>query len=90
MSNFHHSAQDTRVDDGHILRARLQNGNGDFVDAECNLNDCLGNDNGRFDWGGRGTSKSSSSSPLSSHTPTHTLHLIEETRAASPDQYLIP
>ncbi|KAK0374381.1 hypothetical protein CPAR01_00332 [Colletotrichum paranaense] len=61
MSNFHHSAQDTRVDDGHILRARLQNGNGDFVDAECNLNDCLGNDNGRFDWGGRGFADSAES-----------------------------
>ncbi|OHF00959.1 CVNH domain-containing protein [Colletotrichum orchidophilum] len=58
MSNFHLSAQDTRVDDGHILRARLQNGNGDFVDAEINLNDFLGNDDGRFQWGGQGFAQS--------------------------------
>ncbi|KAK1981845.1 CVNH domain-containing protein [Colletotrichum cereale] len=52
--SFHSSAQDIRIDDGHILRARLQNSNGDHVDAEFNLNDALGNTNGCFEWGGSG------------------------------------
>jgi hypothetical protein len=43
---FHYSAEDIRVDDGHMLRARLQNGNGDWVDSEIDLNEHLGNDNG--------------------------------------------
>ena len=36
--SFVHSAQDVRLDDGHTLRAKLQNGNGDWVDAEFDLN----------------------------------------------------
>ncbi len=43
---FHASAQDIRVDDGHILRARLSNSGGDQVDAEIDLNQFIGNDNG--------------------------------------------
>lgn len=43
---FHHSAEDIRVDDGHILRARLQNGEGEYIDAEIDLNNHIGNDNG--------------------------------------------
>ncbi|KAK1971051.1 CVNH domain-containing protein [Colletotrichum sublineola] len=50
--SFHTTAQDIRVDDGHMLRARLFNEGGDAVDAEYNLNDCLGNSNGSFEWGG--------------------------------------
>ncbi|CEJ94902.1 Putative Cyanovirin-N [[Torrubiella] hemipterigena] len=46
--SFHASAENIRVDDGHILRANL---NGQ--DAELDLNSCLGNNNGRFEWGGR-------------------------------------
>ncbi|KAK1999382.1 CVNH domain-containing protein [Colletotrichum falcatum] len=56
--SFHVSAQDIRVDDGHILRARLNNSNGDAVDAEYDLNDCLGNNNGTFEWGGNGFANS--------------------------------
>ncbi|OHW97947.1 CVNH domain-containing protein [Colletotrichum incanum] len=52
--SFHASAENIRVDDGHILRAQLHNGNGDAVDAELNLNDVLGNSNGSFEWGGAG------------------------------------
>ncbi|WQF86632.1 Putative cyanovirin-N [Colletotrichum destructivum] len=52
--SFHASAEDIRVDDGHILRARLFNGEGEAVDAELNLNDVLGNNNGSFEWGGGG------------------------------------
>ncbi|OLN97900.1 Cyanovirin-N-like protein [Colletotrichum chlorophyti] len=56
--SFHASAEDTRVDDGHILRARLQNGEGEFVDAELDLNQVLGNNNGSFEWGGEGFANS--------------------------------
>jgi hypothetical protein len=44
--SFHYSAQDIRVDDGHILRARLQRGDGEYTDAEIDLNDHIGADNG--------------------------------------------
>ncbi|KAK4175817.1 Cyanovirin-N [Triangularia setosa] len=50
--SFHLSAQDIRVDDGHILRARLDNGEGDWVDAELDLNTVLGNNDGIFEWEG--------------------------------------
>lgn len=46
--SFHASAQDIRVDEGHILRARLNNGGGDFVDAELDLNNVIGNNDGKF------------------------------------------
>ncbi|KAK4132230.1 CVNH domain-containing protein, partial [Trichocladium antarcticum] len=52
--SFHASAQDIRVDDGHILRARLQNTNGEEVDAEIDLNQCIGNNDGTFEWDGEG------------------------------------
>lgn len=45
---FHESAENIRLDDGHILRAQLRNGNGDLVDAEIDLNTVLGNSNGTF------------------------------------------
>jgi hypothetical protein len=44
---FHYSAEDIRVDDGHILRARLQKADGEWNDAEIDLNEFIGNDNGR-------------------------------------------
>ncbi len=44
--DFHVSAQNIRVDDGHILRARLSNSGGDQVDAEIDLNQLIGNNNG--------------------------------------------
>jgi hypothetical protein len=44
--SFHASAQDIRVDDGHMLRARLSNANGEEVDAEMDLNQFIGNRDG--------------------------------------------
>ena len=44
--SFHATAEDIRVEDGHILKARLRNGNGDLVDAELDLNQYLGNYDG--------------------------------------------
>jgi hypothetical protein len=49
MSNFHINAQDMRIDDGHILRCRLPNNNGEEVDAELDLNSCIGNNGGKLD-----------------------------------------
>jgi hypothetical protein len=47
---FHLSAEEDTIyiDDGHILRARLRNNDGDYVDAEIHLNNHLGNENGFF------------------------------------------
>lgn len=44
--SFHLSAADVRVDDGHILRANLTNGDGEQVEAEFDLNSVIGNNNG--------------------------------------------
>lgn len=44
--SFALSADNVRIDDGHILRATLRNGNGDNVDAEIDLDQFIGNDNG--------------------------------------------
>ncbi|KAL4812973.1 Cyanovirin-N [Aspergillus spinulosporus] len=48
--SFHHSAQDIRVEDGHRLLAQLQKEDGEWVDAEFDLNQILGNNNGHFEW----------------------------------------
>lgn len=44
--SFHISAQNISVQDNHILRASLQNADGEFVDAEFDLDTCIGNSNG--------------------------------------------
>ncbi|KAJ4288886.1 hypothetical protein N0V88_007219 [Collariella sp. IMI 366227] len=56
--SFHASAQDIRLDDGHMLRARLYNVNGEEVDAEVDLNQFIGNNDGNFEWGGENFSGS--------------------------------
>lgn len=45
--SFHHSAQNINIEDGHRLIAQLQTEDGEWVDAEFDLNQILGNDNGR-------------------------------------------
>ena len=50
--SFHLSAEDIELEDGHILKAKLGNGEGEMVDAELDLNYYIGNDNGSFQWGG--------------------------------------
>ncbi|KAK4160248.1 Cyanovirin-N [Cladorrhinum sp. PSN259] len=55
--SFHLSAQDIRLEDGHILKARLHNGD-DHVDAQIDLNTFIGNDDGNFQWDGRDFSHS--------------------------------
>ncbi|SPQ24158.1 ce873441-0667-47a3-bfba-aa72120037ea [Thermothielavioides terrestris] len=59
--SFHTSAQDIRVDGGHMLRARLRKVNGEEVDAEIDLNAFIGNNDGSFEWGGENFSKSAES-----------------------------
>ncbi|EQB47658.1 Cyanovirin-N-like [Colletotrichum gloeosporioides] len=56
--SFHVSAENIRVDDGHILRAALRNENGDLNETEIDLNNCLGNNDGHFEWNGNGYSNS--------------------------------
>ncbi len=53
--SFHCSAQNIRLDDGHILRAELANGDGEWIEAEIDLDGIIGNTNGSFEWGGEGT-----------------------------------
>lgn len=43
---FLQSAENVRVDDGHILRASLRNGEGNLQDAEFDLDQIIGNHNG--------------------------------------------
>jgi hypothetical protein len=46
--SFALSAEETRLDDGHMLRARLQKADGEWVDAELDLNTVIGNDDGMW------------------------------------------
>ena len=54
--SFHSSAEGITVDH-HILRAQLRNEDGNNVEAEINLDDYVGNNDGRFEWGGNGFSQ---------------------------------
>ncbi|KAI5814545.1 Cyanovirin-N [Pyronema omphalodes] len=51
MSYFHITASNIRLE-GHELVANLDNGSGEFTEARIDLNTVLGNENGRFNWGG--------------------------------------
>ncbi|KAB8219450.1 Cyanovirin-N [Aspergillus novoparasiticus] len=55
--NFSQSATDVRVD-GPILYARLENSDGYWEDAEFDLDQFIGNEDGRFVWGDNGFSQS--------------------------------
>ena len=44
--SFHLTAENIRIDDNHILRAKLKDADGNWHDAEIDLNNHLGNDNG--------------------------------------------
>jgi hypothetical protein len=45
---FTQSAENIRLDEGHLLRASLRNMNGDLVDAEFDLDQVIGNNWGPF------------------------------------------
>ena len=53
--SFHLSAENIRVEDNHILRARLRTEGGEWRDSEIDLDQHIGNTNGTFHWDGRGT-----------------------------------
>ncbi|PSR90465.1 Cyanovirin-N [Coniella lustricola] len=60
MSNFHHSCEidSCRVENGHILRCRVARADGEFVESEIDLNSCIGNEDGSFQWGAGNFSES--------------------------------
>ena len=59
--SFHISAQDVRVEDNHILKASIPNEDGELVEAELDLNTCIGNHDGMF--------SSSNWNPILLHQP---------------------
>ncbi|KAI5458331.1 Cyanovirin-N [Mariannaea sp. PMI_226] len=63
--SFQHTAQNIYLQDGHILRARLEDFGGNWVDAEIDLNNYIGNNYGSFEWGGAGFANSAESISLS-------------------------
>ncbi|KAL5327620.1 hypothetical protein ACEPPN_005321 [Leptodophora sp. 'Broadleaf-Isolate-01'] len=52
--SFHAAAQDVRVEDNHILKASIPNVDGEMIEAELDLNSCIGNNDGSFQWEGQG------------------------------------
>ncbi|GAQ33812.1 hypothetical protein ABZX51_003096 [Aspergillus tubingensis] len=50
--SFYRTAEDISLKDDHILVAKVANEEGEMVDSEFDLNSCIGNDEGRFLWGG--------------------------------------
>ncbi|KZZ87423.1 Cyanovirin-N [Ascosphaera apis ARSEF 7405] len=57
--SFQNSARNIRLEDGHILKAELADEQGDWHDAEIDLDEILGNDRGVLEWSGGGFSRSS-------------------------------
>ncbi|KAI5293744.1 hypothetical protein KEM52_005272 [Ascosphaera acerosa] len=49
--SFHESAKDIRLEDDHILKCTLLNGDGDECEAELDLNYYIGNIGGSLEWG---------------------------------------
>lgn len=44
--SFFRTAEDIRVEDGHILIARVANEEGEMVESTLDLNSCIGNEEG--------------------------------------------
>ncbi|ROV94269.1 hypothetical protein VMCG_08623 [Cytospora schulzeri] len=59
MSNFHHTAEipSIRVENGHMLHARIIKADGEHVHSQFNLDRCIGNQDGHFAWGGENFSQ---------------------------------
>ena len=60
--SFHHSADipSLRLENGRNLVGRLRNNGGSFQDASFNLDSCLSNNQGHFQWNGEGFSRTAS------------------------------
>ncbi|KAJ5182481.1 hypothetical protein N7492_000097 [Penicillium capsulatum] len=56
--SFHSSATSIELDDGHILKVTLLDGEGEEQEVEVDLNNHIGNDNGSFYWDGENFSES--------------------------------
>jgi hypothetical protein len=56
--SFHITGSDFRLEGKHILKGNLCDLDGIESPAEVNLDHCIGNNNGRFDWGSKGFSNS--------------------------------
>jgi hypothetical protein len=52
MVNFHMSAEDIELQDGHVLVCKCANEDGEMVDSQLDLNYYIGNNDGSFEWGG--------------------------------------
>ncbi|KAJ5649289.1 uncharacterized protein N7484_003012 [Penicillium longicatenatum] len=59
--SFHESGSNIEVEHGHILKAALRYGEDEERDAEIDLNDFIGNDDGHFCWGGQNFEESARS-----------------------------
>ena len=44
--SFAESAEDIRLEDGHVLVAQLRNEEDEMVEASIDLNECIGNNDG--------------------------------------------
>ncbi|PLN78752.1 Cyanovirin-N [Aspergillus taichungensis] len=58
MGAFHLTATDIRVEDGHLLVASLQYGDDEWQESTIDLDQYIGNDEGRFVWDGENFSDS--------------------------------
>ncbi|KAJ6110786.1 Cyanovirin-N [Penicillium sp. IBT 16267x] len=67
--SFHESATNIELEDGHILKARLRDGEGEEREAEMDLNQIIGNDNGHFCWDGENFKESATGIELSIEGP---------------------
>lgn len=48
--SFHESSTDIELDDDHILKATLRDGDGEEHESELNLNEIIGNNDGKYSW----------------------------------------
>ncbi|KAA8643636.1 CVNH domain-containing protein [Aspergillus tanneri] len=58
--SFHHSAEDIRIEDNHILVAQLMAEDGEMRESFIDLDNFIGNNNGSFEWDGQNFSNSAS------------------------------
>ncbi|OJJ86772.1 CVNH domain-containing protein [Aspergillus glaucus CBS 516.65] len=55
--SFHLTAEDIVIEDNHILKAQLRNGDDELVESTIDLNEHLGNNGGNFHWDGENFSE---------------------------------
>ncbi|KAH2909303.1 hypothetical protein KXW25_004166 [Aspergillus fumigatus] len=60
LRGFHTTCDTIVLKDKHILSSRCKRPDGTYSFSEIDLNDCLGNNNGKFVWGGESFADSAS------------------------------